>query len=524
MKGELYSYNGQNLTQAAIAKLEGINRATLADWYKRTGDMELAVIEAKKSLAQRNISYNDEVLSLKAISQKEKVKFESLKRFYDKTDNIYEAVKLTKEAQLKRNGSISYNGKMMSITAIGMETGLDRHSLARNFEQTQDIYKAIEAAKAGQAKHRGTIEYNDQLMSITAIAEMEGIKRDTLKEYYELYGNIEKAIFITKESQLKRKQALLRGKQASYEELSRQFGISTIEIDKLIKSGVSLDSIKKKNKKGVSSEYQLKYDEDSLYRYCLDHSYNYWVINYMIKTYGKTPEEAVKAYSESGQELPTKWIYEKYGVLFKHLTLNFGLDSNRIIKIMKDNNCGIEESIKKLIFNSNNGDNDLKLAEISWMEELYEYVKDLSEKEYVEAKKDFYITNREEKFLNQKGKLISNISRQLLLYEFSVIIDEWPQEELSEMLELYEITDKEKECIVLDLYSPFKNMVLIPTEEHKTRCKIIKNIILDPVIDVEAINQNVNLTEMEKVEIIKKRLLLNKLVSPKEKIADKKLK
>ena len=83
MKGELYSYNGQNLTQAAIAKLEGINRATLADWYKRTGDMELAVIEAKKSLAQRNISYNDEVLSLKAISQKEKVKFESLKRFYD---------------------------------------------------------------------------------------------------------------------------------------------------------------------------------------------------------------------------------------------------------------------------------------------------------------------------------------------------------------------------------------------------------------------------------------------------------
>lgn len=77
MKGELYEYNEQLMTQAQIAKLEDINRSTLADWYKRTGDMKKAVEGAKKSLAQRNIPYYDEVLSLKAISEKEKVKFES---------------------------------------------------------------------------------------------------------------------------------------------------------------------------------------------------------------------------------------------------------------------------------------------------------------------------------------------------------------------------------------------------------------------------------------------------------------
>ena len=52
----------------------------------------------------------------------------------------------------------------------------------------------------------------------------------------------------------------------------------------------------------------------------------------------QAPEEAVKAYVENGQQLPTKWIYEKYDLLFKHLVLRYGLDSNRIIKIMKDNN------------------------------------------------------------------------------------------------------------------------------------------------------------------------------------------
>lgn len=215
---------------------------------------------------------------------------------------------------------------MMSMSAIALETGLERHALTGYFEQTGDIYKSIELAKIAKDKQHGIIGYKGKVMSITAIADLEGIKRDTLKEYYELYGNIEKAVFITKESQLKRKQALLRGKKASYEELARQFDISVIELDRMINSGISPENLKKKSKKGVSSESQLKYDEESLYKYCLDHSYNYCVINYLIKTYGKTPEEAVKAYGENGQQLPIKWIYEKYDLLFKHLTLNFVLD------------------------------------------------------------------------------------------------------------------------------------------------------------------------------------------------------
>ncbi len=517
MKGELYNYKGQMMTQADISKLEGINRSTLADWYKKTHDMVLAVEGAKKSLAQRNISYYDEVLSLKAISEREEIKFESLKKFYDQTNDIYEAVRLTKEAQLKRNGSILYNGKMMSMSAIALETGLERNALTRYFEQTGDIYKSIELAKIAKDKQHGIIEYKGKVMSITAIANLEGIKRDTLKEYYELYGNIEKAVFITKESQLKRKQALLRGKKASYEELARQFDISVIELDRMINSGISPENLKKKSKKGVSSESQLKYDEESLYKYCLDHSYNYWVINYLIKTYGKTPEEAVKAYVANGQQLPIKWIYEKYGLLFKHLTLNFGLDSNRIIKIMKDNNCGIEEAIKKLIFVSKNNDNDFKIAEINWMEELYDFIKDIPTEEYLDVKDTFYITDREEKFIKGKSSLIERINRQLLLYEFAIIIDEWPIEEITEMMDLYDLTEEEKVCVILDLYSPFKNMVIDPTNDHKNRNEAIRSIITDSTITNESIIQNENLSEVDKKEIIKKKMVLAQLIASAKK-------
>lgn len=209
MKSELYNYKGQMLSQADIAKLEGINRTTLADWYKKTGDMSKAVEGAKKSLAQRNIQYYDEVLSLKAISVKENLKFESLKKYYEETNDIYLAVKLTKEAQAKRNGNIEYNGQMLTILAISKLEGLEHHALGRYYERTKDIYESVKLAKEAQAKQNGTIPYNGTLMTITGIANLEGIKRETLKEFYEIYGNIKKAVFITKESQLKRKKSNL---------------------------------------------------------------------------------------------------------------------------------------------------------------------------------------------------------------------------------------------------------------------------------------------------------------------------
>lgn len=71
-------------------------------------------------------------------------------------------------------------------------------------------------------------------------------------------------------------------------------------------------------------------------------------------------------------------------------------------------------------------------------------MKELSPEKFEEAKKTFYIDNRELNFIQEKGNKIELIKSQLLLFEFSNIINEWSLDELIEMMNLYEITDEEK--------------------------------------------------------------------------------
>ena len=504
MKGELYEYNDKMMTQAEIARLEGINRSTLADWYKKTGNMYEAVKGAKKSQAQRNISYYGDVLSLKAISVKEQVKFESLKKNYEELEDIYKAVEKTKKDQLKRNGDIPYNGKNMTIYAIANLEEVGNKSLAKYYQETDDIYEAVRLAKQAQDNHNGTILYKEQMMTISGIANLEGIKKETLRKYYELYDNIEKAVFITKEAQLKRKQAILRGKQTDYSELSKCFGISVIKLDKLLSSGKTPEEIEKEtNIRGRNTI--LTINEESLYKYCLDNSYNYWVIYYMITTYGKTAEEAVQAYVDYGQQVPTKWIYEKFHILFKHLMLNFGIDSNRIIKFIKEEHCSIENAITKIIFVSNNQQNDFSQIEIEWMKELYSFLIDCNDEEKNEAIDTFYITKRELEFLNKKGAKIEQIKRQILLFEFSSIIDDWDIKDLLEMFDLYNINDDEIKIIFSELYKPFDENIINPSAEFLQQKKIIDNFLFDSNLKNEDIQNSIMISEEEKLGIIAKR-------------------
>lgn len=472
MKGELYEYNGKQMTQAEIAREEDISRSTLADWYKKTNNMAEAVKGAKKSLAQRNIAYNEKNLSLKAISVKEHVKFETLKK---------------------------------------------------NFEYCQDIYEAVRLAKEAKEKHNGTIPYNERLMTISGIAELEGIKRDTLAEFYNIYGDINKAVFITKKSQLKRKQALHKGNMITYQQISNYFGVSNIELDKMIESGKNLDEIEKRTKKGKLKKDYLTIGDNSLYRFCLDHSYNYWVMNYMINTYGKTPEEALEAYLSNGQQIPTKWIYEKYNILFKHLMLNFGLDSNRIIKIIKSENCDIEEAITRLIFLSNNERNDFRPIEIDWLHELYLFIKDLADEEISEAREAFYITDREMHFMEEKSRKIEVIKRQLLLFEFSMVIDNWDEKDTLEMIDLYGITPEEMTLVITQLYNPFSQGILNLTGAHLEKQKMITDLVTNSQIGDEDIINNEVLSQQDKGVILKKRQLINIFINNRIEINSKKM-
>ena len=505
MIGEYYDYKGEKLTQAQIAQREGINRSTLADWFKKTGSMESAVEGAKKSLAQRNIDYNGEVLSLKAIAEKENIKFETLKKNLEETNDIYEAVRLTLESKLKRNGDILYKGQMMTAGAIADMEDLDAKSLRRHLEETNgNIEEAVILTKEARDLHRGNILYNGKIMSISGIAAKEGIKKETLRDYFELYGNIDKAVLITKKGQSKRREALLRGKKVTHEDLSKYIGISRFRLEKMLKAGITPEEIERREKRGVKKEDQIKFDDTSLYRYCLNNSYNYWVILYLIRNYNKTPEEAIEGYIKYGQQTPNKWIYEKYDLLLKHLVLKFGIDSNRLVKIMKENNCPIEEAVQELAFITDNNPS-IKQAEIEWLKELYPFLKELSKEELAYARETFYITDRELEILRDKDRKIELVKRQLLLFEFSQIIDIWPREELLEMLDLYNVSENERKIVVLDLYKPFNNGVIDIGEER--RKEALNRMVLNKEIPID------NLPEKDKEYIKDKRRALE-IINP----------
>lgn len=260
-----------------------------------------------------------------------------------------------------RGELIEYNGEMLTLNAIAVKENVSRQTLTDWYKRTNNIYEAVKLTKSAQAKRNGNILYKGKLMSALSITNLEGIKRDTLKEFYELYDNINKAVFLTKESQKRRRQALYKNNPTSIESFSKYYKISVLKLNELIESGLSLDDIEKQIEKNNKPHREITmYNGQSLYQFCLDHGYNYWVINHIINKYNKTVEEAINEYVLNGQQIPTKWIYEKYNILFKHLMLKFSFDSNRVIKIIKEENCDIAYALIKLIFIS---DKNLKSVE-----------------------------------------------------------------------------------------------------------------------------------------------------------------
>lgn len=504
MRGNLIEYNGEMLTLNAIANKENLSRQSLTDWYKKTNNIYEAVEGLKKSSGIKRIKYNGEELSLTAISEKENIKYETLKKFYVRENDIYKAVELTKEAQRKRNGSIEYNGKMMSITAIAAQEDIERHSLDRHYKKLGNIYDAIKECKKAKEIHNGTIEYNGKKRTISGIASLENIKKETLKEYYELYNNIEKAVMLTKESQRRRKESLYRNSKTSVDSFSKYHNIPVLKVEKMLDNGSTLEKIEE-DIPTKNNDY-LTYKGESLYRYCLDNGYNYWVIRNMIEKYKVDPDEALFQYKQNGQQIPHKWIYEKYGVLFKHLLLKYGFDSNRVIKLMNNEGYTLDDALVKLVFIS---DNKLSSLQSNWLYDLYDLINSSSPNELENIYETFYVDENEKEILRKKHFKIEKVKRDLLLFDISQVINTWSIEELFEIFTLYEITDKEIIVIYNELYQPFNEGIINPTLEHLSRMDNINTVIKDSLKgelkkeDLDLLSNEDKMYALNKIKLIK---------------------
>ena len=494
-------YNGKTLTLKEIAKIEGVSYTTLTAKYKDTQDIYQSVEltkEAQKRFKEKInlIDYNGQNLSIKKIAELEGVNVTTLIRKYNETQDIYEAVKLTKEAQKKANDSIThipYNGKILSINAIAQLEGIVADTLRRKYNETQDIHEAVKSTKEAQEKAY-KIEYKGKTLSLSAIAKLENLDWHSLKRKLDKTQDIDKAVMLSKllKSRNERRRKIVQTKEfgnLTYYDLSLILGIKYSKLEKLIEQGDSIDDIinakESTNRNGATIEKIKLENGKSLNEYCIENKLNYSCIYRAMKIYGKTLEEATNNYNQNGQKTPRIWIYERYGLLLKHLLLKESIDTERVISYMREDYLPLEQAIERYIIRKNARNKDL---DSDWMEELYDVLADdsLSKEDYDGYVQTFYVDDQEENCIKKSKEQFNNIKRKLLLFELSEVLEEglFSPEEEKRLFEEYNITEDEVDVIFKDLYKRFtdpgvlmgkdQEEVITPEIEQKRDEKISK--------------------------------------------------
>lgn len=153
--------------------------------------------------------------------------------------------------------------------------------------------------------------------------------------------------------------------QISLQDTAIILGIKYSELCTYLNSGMTIEEIKKNITPKITMNLNkhsatIMYDKStSLAQYCIDNGLNYSCIYYAITEYGKTPKEAIEHYKKNGQQIPKKWIFERYGVLLKHLLLSENISSKRVVDVMRKEGVPLNEAIEHCIIKDYSKERDL---------------------------------------------------------------------------------------------------------------------------------------------------------------------
>jgi hypothetical protein len=298
---------------------------------------------------------------------------------------------------------------------------------------------------------------------------------------YKQIQDIEKAVMLCKQIKSRRdkKKEVVDTKQLgklNYYDISLILGIKYNELINLLDAGNPIDAIIEQNlnsnsitrNSGKVERINLE-NGQSLAEYCIENKLNYSCIYRAMKIYDKTLEEAVANYNQNGQETPKAWIYEKYGVLFKHLMLSESIDSGNVIRYMREDYLPLEQAIEKYIIRKNAQKDDL---DKDWMEELYDLLsdEDLSKEEYETGKKNFYVDEKEESCIKKSKARFNEVKRKLLLFDIAESLETelFEPEEEKELLELYNVTEDEIDIIFKELHKGFTSPGVLLGKEQES--------------------------------------------------------
>lgn len=480
-QASLIDYNGEKLAMQTIAKKVGIKDAkTLKKYYEQTGDIYLAIEKCNES----KIEYNGELLTLDAIAKREGLKRDTLERNYNNTENIYDAVKVCLEKKKKaEEAKVTYKGESRTITSVAKELGISKETLKKYYKKSESIEKAIEMFNQNkQEVEESKIEYKGDYKFLKAIAREEAVAETTLTRYFQKYNNIDKAVFMAKIQREKSKRVKIKGGNVNLYDLSIILGVKYSELINCLKNGMSIEEIKKQKPNNskrmkLKQEYTILSSGQTLLEYCLENGVNYAFIYRAINTYGKTIEEAVQEYRKNGSNMPRNWVFEKYGVLLRHLMTSSNIDIQRVVDYMRKEQISMSEAIEKYVIRRNSKDNKL---DSDWMQEVYGILTDENmSDEYEEFKNTFYIDEKEEECIIKSQREIQALERKLLLFEIAEVIEEntFSIEELPELLQIYEVQADEVETIFLDLYSKFEKGIILGEEQSQLKRREVLNEI-----------------------------------------------
>lgn len=480
-QASLIDYNGEKLAMQTIAKKVGIKDAkTLKKYYEQTGDIYLAIEKCNES----KIEYNGELLTLDAIAKREGLKRDTLERNYNNTENIYDAVKVCLEKKKKaEEAKVTYKGESRTITSVAKELGISKETLKKYYKKSESIEKAIEMFnKNKQEVEESKIEYKGDYKFLKAIAREEAVAETTLTRYFQKYNNIDKAVFMAKIQREKSKRVKIKGGNVNLYDLSIILGVKYSELINCLKNGMSIEEIKKQKPNNskrmkLKQEYMILSSGQTLLEYCVENGVNYAFIYRAINTYGKTIEEAVQEYRKNGSNMPRNWVFEKYGVLLRHLMTSSNIDIQRVVDYMRKEQISMSEAIEKYVIRRNSKDNKL---DSDWMQEVYGILTDENmSDEYEEFKNTFYIDEKEEECIIKSQREIQALERKLLLFEIAEVIEEntFSIEELPELLQIYEVQADEVETIFLDLYSKFEKGIILGEEQSQLKRREVLNEI-----------------------------------------------
>lgn len=379
-------YNGEFLYVHGIAQRESINFERLRRIYSITGNIYEAVKIAKSTdMARREeiepIEYNGEVLKLKEIAQREEIDFETLKRYYRRTGDIYVAVQTYREESKRKVKKIEYkDGERLAISVIAKREGIGLEELTNWYKQIGDIFEAVRICKENamnrkiraeqrqQEKEKNKIMYQGRKLELQEIASIEGIDLKCLTKRYKDFLEIYRAVFMTKYEQRKDSRVELHGLVANLYDMSLLIGIKHSDLINMLNEGIGINEIKEKycNSK-VAGEKIILRSGRSLLEFCAKEKLNYSFMYRAMQTYGKSCQTASVNKGARNKSIPLNWIYEKYENLLNKLGIK-GLQFTMVIQELQEEQKSLEEALENFVIRKNARKTQISME---WAEVLY---------------------------------------------------------------------------------------------------------------------------------------------------------